>query len=235
MEVRKPVHFIISTSILVAVMIAIVFTFSMHPMGADFTQFFELNEQDIHNLKNLEGLRIAIRGIVTADEADKMLTVQEENAILGYIRINTAVSSKFYEDFKTVKFSLFVNEQRIPVRGQPEQIVNSEDHLSAGGEETDTGKKNDVIYDDKDSDVIYQVIREGGEYSIFGTLKKNQAGRIILVPYRVTSTPITTVKNQADQINRKMNSTQYLMIFSILTLFILFLWKAEVLVRTHEK
>jgi hypothetical protein len=239
MEIKKITHFVVSTVVLIAIMVIITFTFMNHPMGADFTQFLELTDVDLSNLEQFEGVRAALRGTVVVPDTEKMLTIQDQQNIVGYIKIQTTDphslrNSLWYEDFKTLNFSLRVNDREIQVRGQPEQIINNPESADASDNGEQLREEDDVIRDKGNPDAYYQVIREGKEYSIFGTLTKNIAGRVVLAPYRVTTAHIQKVKTQAAEINKRLATSQYLLIFLTLALYLVFIFKTGVVDKEQE-
>lgn len=224
MEVRNKALFIVSTFLLVAAMTGIIFLFSRHPMGADFTTYKLINVKQLREPVLLRGERVAVRGEVSVNDPEKLLTLGENKNVIGYIkkridRTQPEGAPPMYEDFRTLNFRINVNGVLLPVRGQPEQVEEVVGRLKAA----------------EDPDLYWDLIQAGKEYSIFGTIRITPTGEAYLVPYRVTSAPISRVQQEAARINKKVNFTQYLSVFAVVAIYIAVLWLGKVFGPPEEE
>ncbi|MCE1248520.1 MAG: hypothetical protein LWY06_17930 [Firmicutes bacterium] len=217
MEVRNNTRFLIFTLILIALMGVVIYMFREHPMGADFSQFKMLNHQDLANPGENFGKRVVVRGRVTPAAPGKYVDFANQKNVLGYIEAKTDPTAgnnakPSYVRFGAVDFFIQVDASRILVVGQPEQIIDTRNRIYA------TSTPGQYV----------DMIREGNDYSIFGTIGKDNAGNYILIPYRVTFQEIQPVAKEAAELNRKMAFIQYLSIFAIVAAYVIALAKGGV-------
>jgi len=194
-----------------------IYYFREHPMGADFSQFKVLNHQDVASPGNYLGKRVVVRGRVSAAKPGGYVDIANQKNVLGYIEVkinpNAGNNAKpSYIRFSATDFFITTGDSRILVSGQPEQIIDTRNRIFAV---STPGQYVDMI-------------REGSEYSIFGTIGKDNAGNYILIPYRVTFQDIEPVAKEAAELNRKMAFIQYLSIFAIVAAYVLALAKGGV-------
>jgi hypothetical protein len=217
MEVRNNTRFLIFTVILIALMGTIIYFFREHPMGADFSQFRVLNNQDVASPANFVGKRVVVRGKVSIADPKKYIDIAGQKNVIGYIEkkadANADINAKpSYVRFAATDFFIQMGDSRILVSGQPEQIIDSRNRVFAV---TTPGQHIDMI-------------RDGAEYSIFGTIGRDNAGNYVLFPYRVTFQDIQPVAKEAAELNRKMAFIQYLSIFAVVAAYVLALSKGGV-------
>ncbi len=217
MEVKNEKLFLILTVALVSAMVFLVVLFSQHPMGADFTMYDEITPQDMESLESLEGRRVVVRGTARILREDELFTIQNQDKIIGWIRKRfDPTQGRFghtsYEDFKTSDFAIAAGDARIAVKGQPEQVIDSQHRIDSV----------------QDPNIYWDIIKEGEEYSVFGTLQAEATGEVFIFPYRVTNLPISDIKEQASSANRRVTFIQYFSIFALVLIYAIAMWKGNI-------
>lgn len=224
MDIKNTSRFVLFTGILVVSMIIIIVVFSRHPMGADFTKYTIISGEMTSQLDSLEGQRVALQGVVNASDPEELIEIGEEKNTIGFIEKQTSPNkdeetSVRYLNAGIIDFTITVNDKKIPAKGQPQQIIDPRNR-----------KANPI-----DRSVFIDTIKEGEEYSIFGTIRRTGTGEIILEPYRVTSQDITAVVEQAEKANRSQTFVQYLSIFAVLATYGAAILKGGVLGKIEEE
>jgi hypothetical protein len=229
MDVKKPTYFVIATFILVVALMAVIFKYSQHPLGADFTTFKSVTSEEIKNSSSLIEKRICLRGIAKAESEESIINQLDDmkdlkdKRILGYIKVKILPGQgKFgqfiYEKFDTKRFNICVGDAVLPVSGQPEQLDSPKDMIKSDG----------------NPNTYWMTLREGIEYSIFGTVK-SENGKAVLVPYLITTAGIEDVVRKTVETNKKVNLTQFVIIFVIVLGYIVFLWQGGVLGKSADE
>jgi len=216
MEIRNTTRFLVLTIFLIIAMVVIIYLFSHHPMGADFSKFTELKAKDLQNLGAFNGQRVSVRGQVTKAEPGKIIQNLPKN-VIGYIEKEVDPTSgkrgrEKYINFETNDFNVNIDGSSILVQGQPEKIVDTKNRI-----------QNPVI-----PNRYVETIRQGNEYSVFGNIIQNQSGKFILKPYMVATQDIKSFKEEASKINKRLTFIQYLSIFAIVIIYIVSLWKMDI-------
>lgn len=213
MEIRNEKLFIIFTSILIVLMVSIIFGFSSHPLGADFTTYVELKGDDFKSLDSFSGRRIAVRGVVTITDPRQLFTIEHRDNIIGYIRQRndpTAGRSgrDVYESFKSSDFTVTAGDAILTVKGQPEIIRDQPNR----------------IVSQKDSSMFWDVIINGKEYSVLGEWHVTAPGKGEIIPYLVSYRPILAIKKKAEKENEKIAMVQYGIIGALILLYATGIW-----------
>lgn len=209
MEVRNSTNFIIFSLIFLLGMGGIVWYFSQHPMGADFTGYQVISGEDLNKPDNLIERRIAIRGKLEAEKPDELIKVGEQKDIIAYIdKQFDPTKGKSGETLNIgrdgIDGRLTAAGASIPMRGLPVQIFDARHN----------------IVSPQDSNRYLVTIRQGNEYSVFGTIQKSVSGQFVLTPYRITDSPIQDVIDEAAKANRQMDFIRYLSIFALAAVYI---------------
>jgi len=217
MEVRNTGRFLVFTIILILAMGLIIYMFSKHPMGADFTRFKTLKANDVKNLESFVDQRVAISGKVEAENEKDLGGDLKRKDIIAFIKKRRDPTSRgpghsTPVESGAIEFNIIVDGIKIPVNGPPQQILDSKN----------------MIVSTQNANEYAETIRQGNEYSIFGTVQKNVEGKIVLVPYRVTAEDIDSVKAQAAKDNKKTSFIQYLSIFAVVVAYLLAIFKGNV-------
>lgn len=209
MELRNSTNFIIFSLIFLIGMGGIVFFFSQHPMGSDFTRYQVLSGEDLNKLENFNEQRVAVRGKLEAENPEELIKAGDQKDIIAYI-------DKQFDPTKgkagaTINMSrngidskLLVGSTSISVRGLPVQIFDIKHN----------------IVSPQDPNRYLVTTRQGNDYSIFGTIQKGITGKPVLVPYRITDTAIQEVIDSAAKTNKQMDFIRYLSIFAIAAIYI---------------
>ena len=217
MEVRNTTNFIIFTLIFLVAMGAIIYFFSQHPMGADFTGFKVLTGDESGKLDSFIGERVAVRGKVEAEKADDLITVGTQKDVVAYIdkqfdptkgRIGKTVNVG--RDGR--EFKLVTDGGSIPVKGLPVQVF---DHKSR-------------IVSPQDPNRYMDTVRQGKVYSIFGTVQKGITGTAVLIPFRITNQEIKEVVDAAAKANKQMDFIRYLSVFAIVAIYVTAMMRGNV-------
>lgn len=202
MEVKKPALLIISTLIFVAIMGIIIYLFSTHPMGVDFTTYKELGPDQVADLSPLAGSNVTVRGIVKLNSTNGHYCFGDQKDIITYIhhKIEVEPGGKTIdrlESFGARNFIVDVKGKTIEVKGQAVQIFDPEKQIKI--------KELQNQYID--------TVRENKEYSIFGTVIWDTQNRPCIEPFRITTASIADVKQEAAALNRSLSLKQYLAVF----------------------
>lgn len=209
MEVRNSTNFIIFSLIFLIGMGGIVYFFSQHPMGSDFTRYQVVSAENLGQLENFEGQRIAVRGKLEAENPEELIKAGEQKDIITYIdKQFDPTKGKAGETLNMgrngIDSKLVVGGNTIPVRGLPVQIFDIKHN----------------IVSPQDPNRYLVTVRQGNDYSIFGTIQKGITGKPVLVPYRITDTAIQEVIDSAAKTNKQMDFIRYLSIFAIVAIYI---------------
>ncbi len=209
MEVRNTTNFIIFSLIFLLGMGGIVYFFSQHPMGSDFTRYQVLSTEDLSKLENFNEQRIAVRGKLEAENPQELIKAGNHKDIIAYIDkqfdpTKGKAGATLNISRNGIDCKLIAGNVSIPVRGLPVQIFDI---------------KNNII-SPQDPNRFLVTLRQGNEYSIFGTVQKGITGKSVLVPYRVTDASIQDVVDSAAKANKQMDFIRYLSIFALVAIYI---------------
>ena len=209
MELRNSTNFIIFSLIFLIGMGGIVYFFSQHPMGSDFTRYKVLSNEDLNKLENFYEQRIAIRGKLEAENPEELIKAGEQKDVIAYIDkqfdpTKGKAGATLNMGRNGIDSRLVTDGTSIPVRGLPAQIFDIKHN----------------IVSPQDPNRYLVTVRQGNEYSIFGTIQKGITGKPVLAPYRITDAAIQEVVDTAAKTNKQMDFIRYLSIFAIVAIYI---------------
>jgi len=190
--------FIIFTIFVIAAIVLTLWLFSVPTMGDDFSKYLTLKPDEAGSLNNYIDKKVAVRGISILLDPKKLKKIGYHQDIIAFIKARTVYSGRKrrteYIAGESNDFYIENGKNKFLISGTPKQIFDYKSNI-----------------DGNEKSTYYMTVRNGREYSVFGTVKSG-GGKTFIEPFRVTDIPIDKLKNKATKNKTTFNYIKYIVV-----------------------